>query len=282
MKYLNILVIVSLVLIGAICYLVQAHISASNYPAWHTALGNIGSAVLICGLLTLFQNIITKHLEDANLRKLLKISTSVHDSRLMDILIDSSKYNYTDIIVKSISFAAIMNDGQRWVGNNSPALEQRFSRANTTTEFFLVNPDSPFCQSLANKTQTTLESQKNKILTAIGLIESTYNRSKKKGDLKIYYLKNYPTQTLFFSDESVVVTPYQVSSGRTKIPLYEYACEEGHNTIASYLFEDLGRVRDESKLISVNGQHLTERQAAETQTPEKKKSFWSKMCFWRR
>ena len=86
MKNLNILVIVSLVLIGVICYLVQAHLNAVQYPAWHTAMGNIDSAILICGLLTLFQNIITKHLEDANLRKFLGISTTVHDSRLINIL----------------------------------------------------------------------------------------------------------------------------------------------------------------------------------------------------
>ena len=78
MKYLNILVIALLVVIGLACYLAQANIDSAVYPAWHTAVGNIGSAVLICGLLTLFQNLITKHMEDANLRQLLGISSGKH------------------------------------------------------------------------------------------------------------------------------------------------------------------------------------------------------------
>ena len=127
-KYLNILIATFLVTIGIGCYLGQAHVDVTNYPAWNTALGNIGSAILICGLLTLFQNLITKHMEDANLRHLLGISSSIRESRLKTILTDSSQYNYKDLITKSADFVAILNDGLRWVGNNSPHLEKRFSR----------------------------------------------------------------------------------------------------------------------------------------------------------
>ena len=127
----------------------------------------------------------------------------------------------------------------------------------------------------------TLEELQNKIRQSVSQLEATYNRTEKKGELKIYYLKNYPTQTLFYSDDSVVVTPYQVSSGRATIPLYEYLYEEGHNSIASHLFNDLKNVRRESKLISVNGERLTEEQIAQYAENTKKKNFWSKLLFWR-
>ena len=253
-KYLNILIATLLVAIGIGCYLGQAHVNSNTSPGWYTALGNIGSAILICGLLTFLQDLITKQIEDANLRSLLGISSSIRESRLKTILTDSSQFNYKDLIIKSADFSAILNDGLRWVGNNSPHLEKRFSRKNTVTEFFFVDPESHFSHALAQKTDKTHDELKSKIEQSVSQLVSTYNKTCKAGELRIYYLKNYPTQTLFYADDSVVVTPYQVSSGRSIIPLYEYEYEEGHVSIASHLFKDLETVRKESRLISVNGE----------------------------
>lgn len=146
-----------------------------------------------------------------------------------------------------------MNDGLRWVGNNSPFLEKRFNRKNTETELYLVNPESDFCKALANKTSISHDDLRIKINQTVSLIEATYKKSEKKGQLRVYYLKNYPTQTLFYSEDRVIVTPYQTSSGRSIIPLFEYEYEDGDISIASHLFEDLKRVRQESTLISENG-----------------------------
>ena len=282
MKYLNILVIALLVVVGLSCYVIQAHIDPKAFPEWNTAVGNVGSAVLICGLLTLLQNLVTKHMEDANLRHMLGISESIKDSNLKTILTDSSKYDYKDFITKSTTFAAILNDGLRWVGNNSPSLEKRFSRKNTMTEFYLVDPQGPFCQALAVKTLKSLGELQSKIEQSVSQLESTFNRTSKNGELRIYFLKNYPTQTLFYSDDAVVVTPYQVSSGRATIPLYEYVNEEGRDSIASHLFKDLENVRKESRLVSVNGRRITGDHPQSLKTGARKKSMWEKLLFWKR
>ena len=78
-------------------------------------------------------------------------------------------------------------------------------------------------------------------------------------------MKNYPTQTLFYSEDRVIVTPYQTSSGRSIIPLYEYEYEDEDISIASHLFEDLKRVRKESILISENGARKQEGRWSEGQ-----------------
>lgn len=253
-KYLVGLIITLLIIIGLGCYLIQSLIDVETHPFWSTFFGNVGSAVLICGLLSLFQILITKKFDDDNLRHLLGISSSIKTSRLKTIMTNCADYNYKEIITKSADFSAIMNDGLRWVGNNTPLLEKRFNRKNTETDFYLVNPDSDFCKALANKTNITEDELQNKIKQTVSLIETTYNRSEKKGQLRVYYLKNYPTQTLFYSEDRVIVTPYQTSSGRSIIPLYEYEYEEGDVSIASHLFDDLKRVKAESKLISENGE----------------------------
>ena len=69
-KYLIGLIIALLIVIGLGCYLVQSLIVANTSPTWNTFFGNVGSAVLICGLLSLFQNLITKKFDDDNLRHL--------------------------------------------------------------------------------------------------------------------------------------------------------------------------------------------------------------------
>lgn len=253
-KFLVLLIITILIIIGGGCYLIQALINANEHPQWSTFFGNVGSAVLICGLLTLFQNLITKKFEDDNLKHLLGISSSITQSHLKTILTDSSKYNFSDVITKSADFSVVINDGLRWVGNNSNSLEKRFNRKNTETEFFLVNPDSDYCKALANKTDRSVEDLKSKIEQSISQIEATYNKTNKKGRLKIYLLKNYPTQTLFYADDVVIVTPYQTSSGRSVVPLYEYEYNEGDTSIASHLFQDLNFVRKESFLISIDGE----------------------------
>ena len=186
---------------------------------------------------------------DKDLHKLFGIAVSIKESGLEKIYTDSSKYDYSDIIRNADTFCAIMNDGLRWVGNHSERLEARFNKDHTVTEFYLVNPESDFCMALANKTSVEVSALKNKIKQTINLIISTYNKSQKRGILRIYYLKNYPTQSLFYSDKKVVVTPYQTSSGRSIIHLYEYSFISQKESIGSHLDEGLNRVREESTKI---------------------------------
>lgn len=256
-KYLYLLIASILIILGLVCYFVQTKIPIQTNPGLNTIFGNLGSAVLICGLLNLLQDLITKKYDDDRLRELLGISLSIKQSLLKTILTDSSEYNYKDIIMKSINFHAIMNDGLRWIGNNSAFLEKRFSKKATMTEFYLVNPEGMFCPALALKTEKEVCDLQSKIKSSVDQIEATFNRSKRQGTLRIYYLKNYPTQTLFYSDDSVIVTPYQTSSGRSIIPLYEYKYIKGEQSIASHLFGDLKNVREESVLISENGKRIS-------------------------
>lgn len=61
-------------------------------------------------------------------------------------------------------------------------------------------------------------------------------------------LKNYPTQTIFLSEDKVVITPYQTASGRNIIPLYEYDYVENKTSIGYYIASDVKNIREESRL----------------------------------
>lgn len=231
---------------GLLLLLCQTKIGDTN-SFWYFACGNIANTLIVTATITIIYNLFLKSDEERNLIKLLRLSYSVHDSGLNEIITDSKNYNYTNMIKRSDSFSVVMNDGLRWIGNNSQELELRFNR-NSETEFFLVNPNSAFCRILSQKVDSEYEVIKDKIISSINLLASTYEKSTKKGTLKIFLLKNYPTQTIFLSEDKVVITPYQTASGRNIIPLYEYDYVENKTSIGYYIASDVKNIREESRL----------------------------------
>lgn len=237
-----------LIIAGLLLLLGQSNIDDKN-SFWYITVGNIANTFLVGATLSLLYQLVLKREEDNHLMKMLKISFSVHDSGLRQILTNSADYKFSPLLQSSNSFVAVMNDGLRWVGNHSVEIEERFDKAGTVTEFYIVNPDSDFCKALAAKTEVKLEELQNKILQTKRLIESTYERSKKKGNLKIYHLKNYPTQSIFIADEKIVVTPYQTASGRNVIPLFEYEYNENKKSIGFHITNDVENMRKESTVV---------------------------------
>ncbi|MFR9705108.1 hypothetical protein ACL00O_21875, partial [Aeromonas sanarellii] len=68
------------------------------------------------------------------------------------------------------SLVVVMNDGLRWVGNNTVALQNRFSKK-STTEIFTVDPNSPFIATLSAKTSISESDLKKKIQDTWSRIE---------------------------------------------------------------------------------------------------------------
>lgn len=255
MKKNYILVLSILIILGLLCFICQS-IWLRNYPIWNAVFGNLGCVLLISGTLELLHKVILRHEEEKEMEELFGVSLAIRQSGLKTIMTNSSNYDYTAIISESNDFSVIINDGLRWIGNNSQLLEDRFNKRATNTEFYFVNPNGLFAEALAQKTSVELDFLKSKIEQSISLLESTYNKSQKQGELKIYFLKNYPTQTLFYSERKVIITPYQTSGGRATIPLYEYKYSEGYDSIGNHYKDDLEKVRNESQLISHNGRRL--------------------------
>ena len=131
-----------------------------NTSLWYTMIGDLASALLICGAVSLLQEIFTNDESYRKIMNLFKVSEAVKDSGLTDIKTDSNDYNFKDLIRDSENFYTIMNDGLRWVETNSPALVERFSHKGYSTEFYFVDPEGAFAPALATKTAKELPSLK--------------------------------------------------------------------------------------------------------------------------
>lgn len=209
--------------------------------------GDLSSAILVSGMLSLLFKIFQDKESVTTLKRLMRLHDSVDELGLEEIKTDVQSYSFSNIIEESSELTIIMNDGQRWIGNNSVALKNRFNK-NTETLFFTIDPDSDFAKALAQKTGITTEQLKDKISDSWMRLEEAYDASKKKGNLKIYRLKNYPTKSIFFSEKELIETPYQTSSGRVKIPLYIYKKVAREDSLYNFVKNDIEELIKESKL----------------------------------
>jgi hypothetical protein len=181
-------------------------------------LAELSSALLVGGLLSLLFKIFQDKESESNLRRLLRIHDSVDELGLKQILPESQAYNFTSLLEEAGHLTIIMNDGLRWIGNNTVSLQNRFSKSGTVTEIFTVDPDGYFVASLAAKTGVTDADLKKKIHDTWKRAEDAYSRSEKKGTLRIYRLKTYPTKSMFVSESALIETP-------TKLLLVEQTCQ---------------------------------------------------------
>lgn len=221
--------------------------------AWQLPyLNDLSSALLVGGLLSLLFKLFQDKESETTLRRLMRIHDSVDELGLLEIKAESQGYNFTEIIEMADELSIVINDGLRWVGNNTVALQIRFGKK-STTEVFTVDPDSTFVECLASKVSVTKDELQKKIHDTWKRLEETYNNSEKKGSLKIYRLKTYPTRSMFVTQDMLVETPYQIASGRANIPAFVYHKVARQDSLYCFAKHDLNEMRKEATLVKQFG-----------------------------
>lgn len=227
-----------------------------NNSLWKDVIKSVAAALLISGTFSVLHSVIEKREEEAYFANLFAISTSIKESGLLDIKTDSKEYSFKAVLKDSKTFIAVLNDGRSWVIQHYSDLKVRLNTAGTTTDILVVDPEGLFIPALAQKTNYEPDKLKDKILECVSTLKTLYNESEKKGSLTISYLKNYPTQSLYFADDRVIVTPYQVACGRNTVPVYIYSYKSGHETIGDFLVKDLKNVKAECRVVWNNGNEM--------------------------
>ncbi len=234
-----------LIILGLIAIAYKATLPNTAWQAPY--LSDFSSALLVGGLLSLLFKIFQEKESELTLRRLLRIHDSVDELGLKEIMPEVQGYNFTDIIQNSDCLVIVMNDGLRWVGNNTVSLQNRFSKK-STTEIYTVDPNSEFVSTLARKTSVTEDDLRKKINETWIRIEEAYNKSSKLGDLRIYSLRTYPTKSMFLTEKELIETPYQTATGRASIPVFIYRKVARQDSPYSFASKDISALRAESKL----------------------------------
>lgn len=241
------------IIVGLVLLIVVGKVTSQF---WQDVVRGVAGALFISGTFSVLHSVIERKEEEAYFTKMFAISTAVKDSGLLEIMTDSKDFSFKPVLQDTIHFTAIMNDGRTWILQHYPDLQIRINTKGTTTDFYLVDPDGPFIPALARKTDYKEDDLRKKIQESIDNIKKLYEESGKSSSLTISYLKNYPTQSLYFADDKVIVSPYQIACGRNKVPAYVYSCENGHETIGEFLKKDLKNVQAESRMIWNNGKEM--------------------------
>ena len=233
-----------LIIFGLVFIAYKGHLPEQDWKVPY--LTELGSALLVGGLLSVLFKVFQERQTEANLRRLMRIHDSVDELGVQELLPESRAYNFSTLITDSDMLVIVLNDGLRWVGNNSVSLQERFSKKGKVTEVFTVDPDSPFISSLAQKLSISDDDLKKKIRDAWGRLIETWDASEKRSGLVIFKLKNYPTRSLFLTEDLLVETPYQIASGRAKIPVFIFRRVPRDDSPYSFGFRDIEALRKES------------------------------------
>lgn len=104
---------------------------------------------------------------------------------------------------------------------------------------------------MAEKTNNDdTEGLKNKINSTVSRIKEAYEKSTKKGNVIIYGInKVFPTKSIFLTEDTLLETPYQTSSGRVTIPMYIYEKVSYQNSIYEFVAHDIEELKKESEKI---------------------------------
>lgn len=216
-------------------------------PTWiKPYCDEFSSALIVGGLLSLLFKIFQDKQSENNLKRFLRIHDSVDDCGLQEIVKEAQSYSFSSIIENSKKLSIIMNDGLRWTGNNTVSLQKRLSTNNTITEMFTVDPDSDFVNCLAQKTSIDKIDVQKKIKETWKRLDEIYNSSDKKGQMTIFKLKTYPTKSLFISEDICIETPYQISSGRVKIPVIVYRKVDRSDSLYNFIYNDYEAIKSEA------------------------------------
>jgi hypothetical protein len=237
-----------LVIVGLLATLWQVNVDPKAHPMGYQFLSQISGILLIGGVLSLLYKIFVDGAAEKRLRELLRVHDSVDMCGLKEVLLDSKNHNFSQFLERSDEIQIVMNDGHRWVGTYLVELEKRFSRKGSTV-FYITDPQGKFLEALAQKTSVSPEDLRKKIEAMEAALKAAYERSSKIGTLEVFHLKNYPTQSVFASEDYVFVTPYQTASGRRVIPLFVYEDNRDERCYARDVKNDLKNVRAESKSV---------------------------------
>ncbi len=237
----------ALVILGLLTLLLATRLGTDS--AYYPYLDEFASTLIIGGTLSLLYKVFIEVDMHRRMRDMMGIHKSVDESGLSQIYRDTKAFDYAPMIKSASSFSLIFNDAKRWVGMYALELEKRFSKTGTVTEFFLTDPDGPFLEVLARKTNVTPDELREKLRQTATIIKESLERSEQCGRVMIYALKNYPTRATVVTEDKAVVASYQMCSHRTITPLFVYAKANSPNNLYDFLYDDLNEIRQESKLV---------------------------------
>ncbi len=235
-----------LAILGLLCIVWSQSLEATSRFA--PFLDAVASTLLMGGLLGVLYKKFVDGMHYKEIRRMLGIHAAINESGFIDFIPKMNEYNYANLISESEELTVVVNDGLSWTKHYANDLRNRFNR-DTKTILFNLDPDSEFIPALAKKVHYSSEDYKSKLETAKTELIKLYDESDKKGSLEIYRLRNFPTHSVYLTEEKLVITPYQMASKRLNVPAFVYDATDKSAGVFKDVHEDLNYLFEESTKV---------------------------------
>jgi hypothetical protein len=243
-------ILVTAIAVGLGLLLASSHLGETHWS--HVWLHDLATVILISGVFGIVDKAILNHDEWERLSHLFGVHDSVQRTGLKQVAIDSTSFDYGPMIRDGSNLRIVLNDGRTWISDKITHLQERF-KEKSETEFYLMNPANPVIPQLAEKTGYSKDEQRDKVRQAVKRLVEAFDQKEKQGVLRIYYLKYYPTHSIFMTDKEVVITLYGISHGRRPVPAFVFDKEHYGNFVYKHIEDDVKNIREESTCVFDSG-----------------------------
>jgi hypothetical protein len=217
------------------------------YETWPTWLDTLGTTLFIAGSLGVIDKALLSSSFIKQIQKVFNLHESTTAHGLERVSLNAGNFDYARLIEDSSELRIVMNDARTWVSSRIDQFQRRFSKR-VKTEVFIVDPDGQFSKVLADKTGYEMPAQKAKALEAVNRFKEEFERMGSRGELRIYFLKYFPTHSVVIGDDSAVVTLYGISKGRRAVPTFLFERTNRADDIFCTLLKDVQNLQKESAL----------------------------------
>lgn len=144
----------------------------------------------------------------------------------------------------------VMNDGKRFIDNNSQMFQERFNKKGKETSFILLNPSSDFVKILNKNNGRKDGYYQEKILSVIeDLLKYEHHN---KHEINIYLNNSFNTMSVVLLDTSVNISLYRFTRGKTDVPHIKFENNKYMKNEYGYISKDLEQLKELSVQIKDN------------------------------
>ena len=226
------------------------------------ALSHVAVALIVGALLVSIEKAVFFHELREELVRLLRLSEAMSASGIADAATADDRHydGFRDLISTSDRLTVVVNYGKDWMSDWRQLLATRLNTSGKETNWFLLDPQSPFVAILADKQARAVatgatdptdfaSAVREKIEETIRQLKHAYMQSEQKGTLRIYTMPAplFPTVSIYLGENphsgKVIITFYTVSSHKGAVPLVTFERDPLRRNIFTFFQEDVGRLR---------------------------------------
>ena len=243
-----------------VSFLYAAEQIPDTYPVLKRVLQSLAAIVLTSGIISVVANVLVRRELARFWLDAIGIKESVERAGLQEIDTDFYAYDFRGHIRGARAIDICVIHDEKWFGNRLNDFREFLSKADSELRVCLLDENSTCAPALTENFSYEEGELARKINNSIfalkSCIEEAQKEGKETGHLLIYKQNLPPKHTYYRFDDVLIIVPYNLSRGRTKLPVIAFRRRQGG--VSEFLEQDFERLL-EQHAKPVYDSHKTEK-----------------------